>query len=196
MSIVTGAVSAILTLMTRPFLVHHRDHMGAALKREGLIGEGVEVGVYAGQNAHTILSTWPGVLHGVDPYAQLPGWVDACNQVDLLKVRGVAEQLLGQFGKRFQLHPISSAAAAPQFRDGQLDFVYLDGNHSRDAVLYDIVAWWPKIKPGGIMGGHDFYERHDKDQDCGVPEAVIGFYMREQVSFTVTPCTSWWVRKP
>lgn len=45
--------------------------------------------------------------------------------------------------------------AADQYADGSLDFVFLDADHSSDALLKDLTAWWPKIKPGGLLAGHD-----------------------------------------
>lgn len=51
--------------------------------------------------------------------------------------------------------PTSSPAAAAGFADGSIDFVWIDGDHSAAAVEADILAWWTKLKPGGIMAGHD-----------------------------------------
>jgi predicted O-methyltransferase YrrM len=49
----------------------------------------------------------------------------------------------------------SSVEAARRYRDGSLDFVFLDASHEYEDVKADIVAWRPKIKPGGFLGGHD-----------------------------------------
>lgn len=46
--------------------------------------------------------------------------------------------------------------AARIFANRTVDFVYVDADHSEEAVLKDIEAWWPKVKPGGIMAGHDY----------------------------------------
>ena len=35
------------------------------------------------------------------------------------------------------------------------DFVFIDGDHRYESVRRDIQAWLPKVRPGGIMGGHD-----------------------------------------
>lgn len=48
-----------------------------------------------------------------------------------------------------------SAEAAKSFPDASLDFVFIDANHEDDAVRRDISAWLPKVKPGGILAGHD-----------------------------------------
>lgn len=52
------------------------------------------------------------------------------------------------------------------FDDNSLDFVFLDGNHSYEGVKKDITAWLPKIKSGGLISGHDYYN------PCGVKKAV------------------------
>lgn len=48
-----------------------------------------------------------------------------------------------------------SAQAAHLFEDGSVDFVWIDAGHDYDSVLDDIEAWWPKLRPGGTMGGDD-----------------------------------------
>ena len=48
-----------------------------------------------------------------------------------------------------------SLLAAEDF-DKKVGFVYIDANHSFNAVLADIAAWKEKVLPGGILGGHDY----------------------------------------
>jgi hypothetical protein len=50
-----------------------------------------------------------------------------------------------------------SISASHRFIDKSFDFVFIDGNHSYNAVLADINAWLPKIKPGGWICGHDYH---------------------------------------
>lgn len=38
----------------------------------------------------------------------------------------------------------------------RVDRLYIDGDHSTEAVAADIAAWMPLIKPGGVIAGHDF----------------------------------------
>lgn len=49
-----------------------------------------------------------------------------------------------------------SVAAAQLFADKTLDFVFIDADHTCDAVQADIAAWRPKIKSGGTLAGHDW----------------------------------------
>jgi hypothetical protein len=51
---------------------------------------------------------------------------------------------------------LDSHEAANLFSDGRLDMVYIDADHSYDAVVRDIIAWGPKVCSGGILGGHDY----------------------------------------
>lgn len=50
----------------------------------------------------------------------------------------------------------TSVQAAKQFKNGSLDFVFIDGSHDTDSVCADIDAWLPKVKAGGIIAGHDY----------------------------------------
>jgi predicted O-methyltransferase YrrM len=60
-----------------------------------------------------------------------------------------------------------SVEAALDFKDESQDFVFIDADHSYEAVKADIEAWYPKVRPGGMLAGHDYNE-----PSCGVTQAV------------------------
>lgn len=50
---------------------------------------------------------------------------------------------------------LSSEDASNLFKDESLDFVYIDAAHDYENVKKDILCWLPKVKPNGIIAGHD-----------------------------------------
>lgn len=63
------------------------------------------------------------------------------------------------------------------YPDDTLDFIFIDASHDYDNVKKDLEAWYPKLRPGGIIGGHDF-----TDHWPGVKQAVCEKY---HADFTV-----------
>ncbi len=82
----------------------------------------------------------------------------------------------------------TSVEAAKDFEDGSLDAVYIDAEHDEASVREDIKAWYPKIKRGGVLSGHDFILPH-----IGKILNEMGF---ESSKITVAPDTSWVVVVP
>ncbi len=58
--------------------------------------------------------------------------------------------------KQLRVLKMPSVEAAKLFPEKYFDLVYIDGDHCFLAVTDDTQAWLPKIKEGGIIGGHDF----------------------------------------
>lgn len=42
------------------------------------------------------------------------------------------------------------------FRNESLDAIFIDGDHSHKGVKKDLDLWYPKIKIGGLVSGHDY----------------------------------------
>lgn len=51
---------------------------------------------------------------------------------------------------------MTSVEASNTFEDESLDFVFIDASHEYLDVKTDIKSWLPKVKPGGILAGHDY----------------------------------------
>ena len=54
-----------------------------------------------------------------------------------------------------ELNYDESIKVANRLKNGTMDLVYIDASHIYKDIKADILAWWPKIKKGGIMCGHD-----------------------------------------
>ena len=50
----------------------------------------------------------------------------------------------------------TSVDAVASVPDGSLDWVFIDADHAYKAVRTDVISWAPKLKPGGLMSGHDY----------------------------------------
>lgn len=58
--------------------------------------------------------------------------------------------------RKFTALRMSSVEASTTFDDQSCDVVYIDMEHTYDAVKQDIACWLPKIKQNGILAGHDY----------------------------------------
>lgn len=38
--------------------------------------------------------------------------------------------------------------------------VFIDAMHDRENVKLDIQRWWPRVRPGGVLAGHDYAHEH------------------------------------
>jgi len=68
-----------------------------------------------------------------------------------------------------------SMDALDDIPDGSLDFVYIDGNHKYGYVAMDLMQWSKKVRKGGIIAGHDYYDIKGSRKNRGVKHAVDGF---------------------
>jgi hypothetical protein len=71
----------------------------------------------------------------------------------------------------------SSVQAAKQFKANSVDFVFIDGSHDTESVCLDIDTWFPKVKVGGIIAGHD-YKSHREVEIAVNSRFPIGVHKR------------------
>jgi predicted O-methyltransferase YrrM len=104
---------------------------------------------------------------------------------------------LKPYGNRSHIVRAMSSEAAPSFADGSLDFVYIDANHSYEGCRDDIALWWPKVKVGGILAGHDYVDGAFPEGEFGVKQAVDAFAAGAHQRVFVVPVLwpTWYVIK-
>jgi hypothetical protein len=144
---------------------------------------GAEIGVDRGLFAAEICKANPGVkLYGVDPWQPYEGYGEVYPQdyADQCRVEAAA-RLLPYNVVIMQMH---STEAAKMFGDGELDFVYIDGNHAYQYVLDDITAWSPKVRDGGLVCGHDYSRPKNRArwQFQGVIKAVNDYVAANSIA--------------
>lgn len=136
----------------------------------------VEVGSWCGRSfVATALGLKPGSqLVAVDPFegamltdhkrhklAPTPRWVFD----HFLAALHACEDLRPDC--RFDYLRTDSVKAAKHFSDDSLEAVFIDADHRYEHVRRDLAAWLPKVKPGGLVAGHDYWPK-----DRGVVRAV------------------------
>ena len=140
------------------------------------------------------------MLHLVDPWRQLSNYSDIANLPDNEQEANLqaTRSRLSRFQSRVCIHRALSSQAVVFFEDQSLDFVYLDANHSFEAVQQDLRDWYTKVRRGGILAGHDFLDGKLPEGDFGVASAVTTFGSEENLVIELTddpPWRSWFVLK-
>ncbi len=75
-----------------------------------------------------------------------------------------------------------TVAAAEEFDDESVALVMFDADHSREQLTKELKAWIPKVKPGGILCGHDYNNPSHPDvtqvvnQFFGKPDRVKDWF--------------------
>ena len=104
---------------------------------------GAEIGVDKGETSQFILSNCSiKQTYGVDPYSRAP---DTFYE---------AKSILDVYGN-YTLLKMTSSEAVDQIPNG-LDFVFLDGSHYHADVMRDLENYFPKLRSGGLLIGHDW----------------------------------------
>jgi predicted O-methyltransferase YrrM len=81
-----------------------------------------------------------------------------------------------------------SVLAASRFKDYSIDLVFIDGDHSYEGCNRDICAWLPKVKVGGLIGGHDY----NHPLQGNVKKAVDEFFPQPKIQLGEN--RTWFVR--
>jgi hypothetical protein len=128
---------------------------------------GAEVGVCDGRYSEMLCKSIPNLkLLCVDAWRAYPDnsqdgtqeQLDRCLRITVDRLKAYDVQIIKKW----------SLDAVREVRDESLDFVYIDCNHKFDYVMEDIIAWGRKVKRGGIISGHDYWNI----KDFGVVSAV------------------------
>lgn len=179
----------------------HRDEFPALFNDLGLIGHGVEVGVSYGGFASHLRGVWKGaMLYLVDRWIHVPEWQDSANVSPKQQEEfyyGVCRAF--HWRRDVQVWRMDSLEAAARLSDESLDWVYIDADHSYEAVRADIAAWYPKIRQGGIIAGHDYMNGMVRGCLFEVRRAVDEWVEAANVSLCCTReeiAPSWYCLKP
>lgn len=107
-------------------------------------------------------------------------------------VRAVLEANLRALGIAHELLALGSVEAARRFAVHGVDAVFLDASHDGASVGEDLAAWWPRIRPGGSIAGHDF----DEDAHPALVAVVRAFCAEHGLALERGPGSTWSAREP
>jgi predicted O-methyltransferase YrrM len=116
-----------------------------------------EIGSWMGSSAIPIarlIEEWGGQLHCVDHWSGQPYWTDIDNQD--VNMRQFLANLARHGVTNVTQWVLSSHEAVEQFPKESLDFIYLDGAHDFSNVISDLILWWDRLTPGGLIAGDDY----------------------------------------
>jgi len=149
--------------------------------------KGLEIGVASGGNAVSMSKLLNlKMLYLVDPYKK---YYDHGNYITFYyDMKDSAKILVSRTGVNHKFIYKSSEEAVKEIPDN-LDFIYIDGNHTYPFIKKDLSLYYPKVKPGGVFGGHDFSMHH-----IGVVQAVSEF-IGSTHAHLFGKSVDWWVIK-
>jgi hypothetical protein len=131
-------------------------HIAEQLK----LKRGVELGVQEGYFAKDILERWNSAeeYHLVDLWAPQANYEDAANvgMKEQQKKMNSALERTSKWKQAIRVCRNYTTICAQRYPDGYFDFIYVDARHDWKGVYADLEAWWPKLRTGGVMAGHDY----------------------------------------
>ncbi len=96
-------------------------------------------------------------------------------------------------GERARLVRARSPEVAASFPDNHFTLVYIDGDHSFNAVTEDMKAWYRKVVPGGWFAGDDYLPRKFGRTVC---RAVDQWFADHKMTLEMSGLQTWWCQKP
>lgn len=178
-------------IYTRASLIYAKHKFGENTR-------GAEIGVWSGDLSSDILEFMkPESLLLVDPWFISPDFLEELKSVNAgehMQKQEYFDFLHNHVCERFKNVPTVrvlralSVDGARQIEDESLDWVYVDGSHKEEYVYEDLVSWLPKIRPGGILCGHDYLFRE-------VEQALLRFEKDSKLEL-IPFGSDWWINKP
>lgn len=157
--------------------------------------ECAEIGVAKGEYSAAILSRNPQKLYLIDPWVrQSTEWYpdDHANLSQQEFDATFREVVSSMPAEKVEILREYSLFASCNFGSQCLDFVYVDAIHTYENCLVDIISWFPKVRNGGWLCGHDYTGNY-----AGVRAAVDAFVKisnQELAILTSEPWGSWGIR--
>lgn len=130
-------------------------------------GHMIEIGTYAAESTAMFASSGKfKKIHTIDPYNFPQGY-----QVQM------EARINTRYWDNIKFYKEYSYNIHDYFKNGVFDFVYIDGDHSGEAVSRDIELYLPKVKKGRYIAGHDYLPEKWPE----VVHAVNSFFPKDKI---------------
>jgi len=168
-----------------------------------------EIGSWTGFSTSVLanlVKQYNGKLYAID-------WFKGSPESNLIELRFIPARLVLDYNLKMfdvagnvEVMETTSAEAVKSFDDESLDFVFIDGDHRYVGVKQDIDLWFPKVKVGGILSGHDceylvhsYEELFSKALEKDFFQAHVGVIKAVVEKFSSYNRTGdgniWWIQK-
>ena len=119
-----------------------------------------EVGCKEGRTTEYLLSAFPdSVVIAIDPWENIPNEAESYDEWDFEAIKAEFYRRTDEYKDRRVVLPVTSVEAAEEMKSGSLDMVFIDAAHDYENVRNDIEAWYPKVRQGGLIAGHDWQHK-------------------------------------
>lgn len=149
---------------------------------------GAELGVWKGETSYQLLKALPKlnlmmvdrwqVPPDGDSYFQGSRTMSRSTQKQFDDVFNMAYNRVNEFGERCKIYRMTTIEASEYVDNNSLDFVFIDSDHSYIGVTNDLTYWYPKLKIGGLLCGHDWENNNTYNE---VKRAVTDFFHRNDI---------------
>ncbi len=117
----------------------------------------VEVGSWLGRSTRAMADNTRGTVYAVDTWAGSDGLAEVLKEKPEGWVKDeFFKNMVGLQNVKAMQMPSLEAAALFRAQGRKIDMVFIDGDHSYEAVRADILAWRALLMPGGVLSGHDY----------------------------------------
>lgn len=134
---------------------------------------GIEIGTGTAQTLEMVLACSPNLklVYTIDPYVH-----DELSQFESHAPVEKQEEWKEIARLRIEKYPgrvvsiIDTSDNSVSKTPDQVDLVWIDGDHTPDQIIKDIINYYPKVRVGGIFGGHDYQHviRHFREMIDGI----------------------------
>lgn len=106
----------------------------------------------------------------VDVWAPLENYIDYANadQTAQDEIYADAMERVRPFKSKIHVCRNFTSVCSKKFKEEYFDFIYVDARHDFKGVEMDLKDYWPKLKTGGIIAGHDYITNEESGQNWTV----------------------------